>query len=111
MASYLLHVNGACYVALGIRFVRRGALQGLGYTFVPTLTGIIERMMRVGAAFGFSGVVWGNPLAWVRAVVVLVPAYRRRSDASRPCRTREPARLPSLSFSRVRSRGRSSSTP
>ncbi len=83
MASYLLHVNGLCYVVLGVLFVVRGALQGLGYTVVPTLTGIIELVMRVGAAvvlgaaFGFRGVVWGNPLAWFGAVVVLVPAYRR----------------------------------
>jgi hypothetical protein len=83
MASYLLHVNGACYMVLGVLFVLRGALQGLGYTFVPTLTGAIELVMRVGAAvvlgaaFGFSGVVWGNPLAWLGALVVLVPAYLR----------------------------------
>ncbi len=83
MASYLLHVNGACYLVLGVLFVVRGALQGLGYTVVPTVTGVIELVMRVGAAvvlgaaYGFSGVVWGNPLAWLGAVVVLVPAYRR----------------------------------
>ena len=83
MASYFLEVNGACYVLLGVLFVLRGALQGLGYTFAPTLTGVIELVMRVGAAvvlgaaFGFSGVVWGNPLAWVGALVVLVPAYLR----------------------------------
>lgn len=83
MASYLLHVNGICYVILGVLFVLRGALQGLGYTVVPTVTGTIELVMRVGAAivlgaaFGFSGVVWGNPLAWVGAVAVLVPAYLR----------------------------------
>lgn len=83
MASYLLLVNGALYVVLGVLFVLRGALQGLGHTFTPTLTGVIELVMRVGAAvvlgasFGFTGVVWGNPLAWLGAVAVLVPAYRR----------------------------------
>lgn len=83
MASHLLRVNGACYAMLGVLFVTRGALQGLGYTFVPTLTGTIELVMRVGAAvvlgaaFGFNGLVWGNPLAWLGAVAVLVPAYLR----------------------------------
>lgn len=83
MATYLLHVNGSLYAVLGVLFVTRGALQGLGYAFVPTLTGTIELVMRVGAAvvlgaaFGFGGVVWGNPLAWVGAVAVLVPAYLR----------------------------------
>ncbi|OIQ86605.1 multidrug export protein MepA [mine drainage metagenome] len=95
MATYLLHVNGSLYAVLGVLFVTRGALQGLGYTFVPTLTGTIELVMRVGAAvvlgaaFGFSGVVWGNPLAWVGAVAVLVPAYlraQRRLTAARGAR-------------------------
>ena len=83
MASYFLHVTGSTYLVLGVLFVVRGALQGLGHTFVPTLTGAIELVMRVGAAvvlgaaYGFSGVVWGNPLAWLGAVVVLIPAYLR----------------------------------
>jgi putative MATE family efflux protein len=90
MASYFLHVNGALYVVLGVLFVLRGALQGLGHTFVPTLTGVIELVMRVsaavvlGAAYAFNGVVWGNPLAWIGALVVLVPAWvmaRRRFAA------------------------------
>ena len=87
MAAQLLAVNGATYSLLGVLFVLRGALQGLGRTLVPTVTGVIELIMRVGAAivlgaaFGYAGVVWGNPLAWVGAVVVLIPAYRRAQVA------------------------------
>lgn len=83
MATQLLHVNAALYAVLGVLFVLRGALQGLGHTGVPTLTGVVELVMRVGAAvvlgaaFGYLGVVWGNPLAWAGAVVLLVPAYLR----------------------------------
>jgi putative MATE family efflux protein len=83
MAAHYLLVNGALYIALGVLFVLRGALQGLGHTGVPTLTGVVELVMRVGAAvvlgavFGYIGVVWGNPLAWIGAVVLLVPAYLR----------------------------------
>ena len=81
MAAHYLLVNGVLYVVLGVLFVLRGALQGLGQTVVPTLTGVIELVCRVGAAgvlgaaYGYSGVVWGNPLAWIGAVVLLVPAY------------------------------------
>jgi len=81
MAAHYLLVNGALYVVLGVLFVLRGSLQGLGQTAVPTLTGVIELICRVGAAavlgaaYGYSGVVWGNPLAWIGAVVLLVPAY------------------------------------
>lgn len=83
MAHEMLIVNGSLYTVLGVLFVLRGALQGLGHTVVPTMTGVVELVGRVGAAivlgaaFGYAGVVWGNPLAWVFAVVLLVPAYLR----------------------------------
>jgi len=81
MAAHYLLVNGLMYGALGVLFVLRGALQGLGQTVIPTLTGVVELVCRVGAAgvlgaaYGYDGVVWGNPLAWIGAVVLLVPAY------------------------------------
>ena len=90
LAAQMLTINGATYWILGILFVLRGALQGLGHTLIPTVTGVIELAMRVGAAlvlgglFGFIGVAMSNPLAWLGAVVVLVPAYlhaRRRLGA------------------------------
>jgi len=83
MGVQMLVVNGACYSVLGVLFVLRGALQGLGHTMVPTATGVIELVMRVGAAvvlggtFGYLGVLWSNPLAWLGAVVLLIPAYVR----------------------------------
>jgi len=81
MAAHYLLVNGVLYAVLAVLFVLRGALQGLGQTVVPTATGVIELVCRVGAAgvlgaaYGYDGVVWGNPLAWIGAVVLLVPAY------------------------------------
>ncbi|WP_091228153.1 MATE family efflux transporter [Microbacterium sp. 3J1] len=83
MAHRMLIINGCGYWALGILFVLRGALQGLGHTLVPTVTGVIELVMRVGAAvvlgamIGFDGVALSNPLAWLGAIVLLVPAYVR----------------------------------
>lgn len=93
MAAYFLLVNGGLYVVLGGLFVLRGALQGLGYTAVPTITGLLELVCRVGAAavlgavWGFEGVVWGSPLAWIAAMTVLIPAYVR---ARRALERREP---------------------
>lgn len=81
LAATMLWINGATYTALGVLFVLRGALQGLGHTLIPTVTGIVELFARVGAAvllgalFGFAGVAWSNPLAWAGAVVILIPAY------------------------------------
>jgi hypothetical protein len=81
MAAHYLRVNGAAYAVLGVLFVLRGAMQGLGRTLVPTLSGALELVMRIGAAltlgtaFGYAGVVWSNPLAWIGSVLLLVPAY------------------------------------
>lgn len=83
LAALMLVINGISYSALAVLFVLRGALQGLGHTLIPTVTGVIELFMRVGAAVilggivGYVGVVWSNPLAWIGAVVLLAPAYVR----------------------------------
>ncbi|KRD53667.1 MULTISPECIES: MATE family efflux transporter [unclassified Microbacterium] len=92
LAHLMLIINGCGYWALGVLFVLRGALQGLGHTLIPTVTGVIELVMRVGAAvvlgalIGFEGVALSNPLAWLGAIVLLVPAYVRahRSLARMP---------------------------
>lgn len=81
LAHLMLIINGLTYTLLAVLFVLRGVLQGLGHVLVPTITGVIELVMRVvaaivlGAAFGFGGVATSNPLAWIGAVVVLIPAY------------------------------------
>lgn len=81
MAHWYLIVNGALYATLGVLFVTRGALQGMGHTLIPTLTGFMELVFRVAVAFilggffGFEGVVWGNPLAWLGALILLIPAW------------------------------------
>lgn len=91
-AALMLIINGSTYGMLAVLFVLRGTLQGLGHTMIPTVTGVVELVARVsaavvlGAIFGFIGVAWSNPLAWLGAVVILVPAYVRAH--------RELARMP-----------------
>lgn len=81
LAHLMLIINGVSYSALGVLFVLRGTLQGLGDAMIPTVTGVVELVMRVvaalvlGSLFGFAGVAWSNPLAWFGAVLILVPAY------------------------------------
>ena len=76
-----LAVDGACYFLLSLLFIFRFTLQGLGQTFVPTLAGFMELLMRAGAAFflidrfGYFGACLANPLAWLGACLPLVPAY------------------------------------
>ncbi|PKI91467.1 MATE family efflux transporter [Actinomycetales bacterium SN12] len=81
LAHQMLIINGVSYWTLGTLFVLRGALQGVGRVAVPTITGVIELVARViaalalGAMWGFVGVALSNPLAWIGAVALLVPAY------------------------------------
>ncbi|MDR6868822.1 putative MATE family efflux protein [Microbacterium resistens] len=83
LAWIMLLVNGLSYSALGVLFVLRGALQGLGHTLIPTVTGVIELVARVvaaivlGALIGYLGVALSNPLAWIGAAALLIPAYVR----------------------------------
>lgn len=73
-------INGSCYWILGILFILRSFIQGLGYGFVPTLAGFMELIMRAGVAvvgliyFGFNGVAAANPAAWIGSVLVLIPS-------------------------------------
>ena len=71
------------YWILGILYVLRGVLQGLGKMRAPFYSGMAELVMRVvvaiwlGDVLGYLGVCASEPLAWVGAVALLVPAYRR----------------------------------
>ena len=66
---------------MALLFVYRYALQGVGKSFVPTLAGVMELLMRGGAALfladlmGYAGVCVANPLAWVGSAVPLMIAY------------------------------------
>lgn len=66
---------------LYILYVVRSALQGLGNTAVPLVSGIVEFIMRVSAALllpaliGQKGIFCAEILAWIGADLVLIPGY------------------------------------
>ena len=79
-SMYLL-VQGSCYWVLSLLFIFRSTLQGLGQSVVPTIAGIMELLMRAGAAlilceaWGFLGACWASPLAWIGSAIPLIIAY------------------------------------
>lgn len=81
LAKTFLNINGSLYWILGLLFVYRFTLQGLGNSLVPTIAGIIELIMRATGAlllaklFGFAGACMSNPLAWIGACIPLGIAY------------------------------------
>ena len=66
---------------LYILHIYRSALQGMGNTMMPMVSGIAEFVMRTGAALllpaliGYWGVFWAEVLAWIGADLILVPSY------------------------------------
>jgi putative MATE family efflux protein len=82
LAHEFLQINGACYIILSILFICRQSLQGLGNSLIPTVAGVMELVMRSFAAvflarhFGFTGVCFASPLAWLGAVIPLGIAVR-----------------------------------
>jgi putative MATE family efflux protein len=81
LAHTYLTVNGLCYVFLALLFIFRQSLQGLGNSVIPTVAGGMELAMRILSAvflvkaFGFLGVCWASPLAWIGALVPLGVAW------------------------------------
>jgi Na+-driven multidrug efflux pump len=75
-----LKINSACYIMLAWLFISRQTLQGLGNSLVTTIAGVMELLMRTFAAiilsisFGFTGLCWASPLAWLGALVPLTIA-------------------------------------
>lgn len=79
--EYLDIIAVFCWM-LGLLFIHRSTIQGLGNGFIPMISGGIELVMRVGAAiilsnmFGFTGICFASPIAWLGADLLLIPYYR-----------------------------------
>jgi Na+-driven multidrug efflux pump len=77
LAHAYLQISGSCYIIIALLFIFRQTLQGLGNSFIPTVAGIVELVMRTFAAiilsefFGFVGICIAGPLAWLGACVPL----------------------------------------
>lgn len=90
--TYLI-LNGVFYFVIGLLFVFRSTLQGMGFAFVPLMGGVSELILRVIGAFvfaeyfGYPGVCLASPAAWFGATAILITAYffvmRRFADMHR----------------------------
>lgn len=69
------------YFALAVLFVFRNALQGIGKSYVSMMAGVAELFGRIIAAlilsrfFGFAGVCFASPFAWILADIPLLAIY------------------------------------
>ncbi|MBR3741946.1 MAG: MATE family efflux transporter [Clostridia bacterium] len=83
VALRYLHFMLAGLFILYLLYVYRSALQGMGDTVTPMLSGGAEMVMRVGVALllplllGQDGIFFAEPAAWAGAEVLLMVTYYR----------------------------------
>lgn len=76
-----LSIMSICLPILYILHVTRSAIQGMGNTVLPMVSGIAEFCMRTGgvlllpALLGENGIFTAEVLAWFGADMILVPSY------------------------------------
>lgn len=84
IAYHYLSVMSVCLPVLYLLHVTRSALQGMGDTVLPMVSGIAEFAMRTGAALllpvlmGQEGIFYAEILAWAGADLILVTSYFMR---------------------------------
>jgi len=80
VARYLKY-SSFFYPILGVLFIFRNSLQGLGYSVPAMAAGVFELVARgvfgllVVPMFGFTAVCFANPAAWLAADILLIPVY------------------------------------
>lgn len=82
-AYIYLTINGLLESILALLFVYRNSLQGLGKSFAPMFSGVVELVMRAlvvtlfAEKFGFTGICFAGPTAWLGAMLMLCFSYFR----------------------------------
>lgn len=80
LARQSLLTNVSFYFLLSLVNIFRFLIQGMGFSPLATLAGVLEMAARAGLAmlvpvFGFTAACFASPMAWVLADAFLIPAY------------------------------------
>ena len=79
--EFFLHVSCSFFPVLGLLCILRYTIQGAGYTNLAMLSGVSEMIARILVSLyavpvlGFVAVCFGDPTAWIAAVLFLIPAF------------------------------------
>lgn len=93
LSSDYLRICGAGLILLNLLFIYRNATQGMGYPFVPMLSGIAEMALRIPAIIillpriGFRATACAEIIAWIGALALNIVAYMiyfRKSTPASP---------------------------
>lgn len=86
-AAQFLQITAAGYCLLTLVNVVRFSIQGMGFSVLAIISGVMEMIARgiagilIAPRLGFAAVALAHPLAWIFADVFLIPAFflcRRR---------------------------------
>ena len=72
------------YLPLAFIFIFRNALQGIGFGVDAMMGGVFELAARallikmIGTNYGYAGICFCDPAAWVAALIPLIPLYYYR---------------------------------
>lgn len=81
VAYQYLFLMAVCLWILYLLYVYRSAIQGLGNTVIPMISGVVEFIMRVGVALllplliGSDGIFYAEICAWTGAAILLAVSY------------------------------------
>ena len=81
LAAEYLRICGAGLILLNILFIYRNAAQGMGYPFIPMLSGFAEMALRIPAIIfllphiGFRATSYAEIAAWIGALAMNFAAY------------------------------------
>lgn len=80
-AAQFMRIANYFYPAIGLLTILRYSIQGLGFSNLSMLSGVMEMIARCGVslwlvpALAWTGVCLGDPVAWIMADLFLIPAF------------------------------------
>lgn len=80
-AAQLMRIANWFYPTLGLLVLLRYSIQGLGYSNLSMMSGVMEMIARCGVSLwlvpnlAWLGVCYADPVAWIMADIFLVPAF------------------------------------
>ena len=80
-AAQYMRINNYFYPTLGLLTILRYSIQGLGFSNLSMLSGVMEMIARCGVslwlvpAIAWTGICFGDPVAWIMADLFLIPAF------------------------------------
>ncbi len=81
LSKRYLFWQGVFYIGLAVIYVYRNGLQGMGYSALTMIGGVIELVMRIVASLflvkvlGYLGLCLSNPCAWLGVDILFIASY------------------------------------